>query len=252
MSNGVIKGASRPVSNGVAFNSESCEVGVCFGVAFAHQRRRTAMAFLTRTLQRPVPACSAANSLPHCDVVNRAAMLRRQVETRYSVLEQGINMQPENWLVDNVHGYSNLTHEEKEEIKYFALLWSLFEFKMVNNFANPTSIVALCESMDQPNPIDLAAFTDPFDYFRNRYYGAQGVTYAFTQLHFRPNDRQALVESVLAAQPHTNGHILAAFLLIVYRLRNNLFHGEKWKYEIQGQLDNFRNANAVLMATMDL
>jgi hypothetical protein len=39
--------------------------------------------------------------------------------------------------------------------------------------------------------------------------------------------------------------VAAALLIIVYRLRNNLFHGVKWAYEIQGQLENFNHGNAV-------
>jgi site-specific DNA-cytosine methylase len=47
-------------------------------------------------------------------------------------------------------------------------------------------------------------------------------------------------------------HVLQALLLIVLRLRNNLFHGEKWAYGIAGQRQNFQHACAVMMATMDL
>jgi hypothetical protein len=39
---------------------------------------------------------------------------------------------------------------------------------------------------------------------------------------------------------------------LMLRLRNNLFHGVKWSYEMKGQLDNFQNANDVLMAVIDL
>lgn len=44
----------------------------------------------------------------------------------------------------------------------------------------------------------------------------------------------------------------AAALIIVYRFRNNLFHGTKWGYGIRGQFDNFRHANDVLMAALDV
>lgn len=44
---------------------------------------------------------------------------------------------------------------------------------------------------------------------------------------------------------------LATALIIVFRYRNNLFHGLKWQYELAGQLGNFNAANAVLMKALD-
>jgi hypothetical protein len=44
---------------------------------------------------------------------------------------------------------------------------------------------------------------------------------------------------------------MKALLVIVYRLRNNLFHGEKWEGGISGQKDNFDNANRVLIAALE-
>ena len=46
--------------------------------------------------------------------------------------------------------------------------------------------------------------------------------------------------------------IAAGLLIIVFRFRNNLLHGVKWAYQIQGQLENFCHANAVLMRAIEL
>ena len=45
--------------------------------------------------------------------------------------------------------------------------------------------------------------------------------------------------------------MVAVILIVIYRFRNNLFHGVKWEYELRGQLDNFNHANQVLMAAYD-
>ena len=34
-------------------------------------------------------------------------------------------------------------------------------------------------------------------------------------------------------------------------VRNNLFHGAKWAYELRGQRDNFTHANCILMRMLD-
>ena len=42
-----------------------------------------------------------------------------------------------------------------------------------------------------------------------------------------------------------------ALAFIVFRLRNNLFHGTKGQYGFSGQLENFRQANALLRVWID-
>ena len=44
----------------------------------------------------------------------------------------------------------------------------------------------------------------------------------------------------------------AGLLIVVYRLRNNLFHGLKWAYAIRGQHANFGNANTALARALEL
>jgi hypothetical protein len=44
---------------------------------------------------------------------------------------------------------------------------------------------------------------------------------------------------------------IAAVLIIVFRYRNNLFHGVKWQYKLEGQLGNFSAANDALMKVLE-
>jgi hypothetical protein len=78
------------------------------------------------------------------------------------------------------------------------------------------------------------------------------LTSAFHGLHLRSNDHPELVEKVVRRQSLDDVEILSALLIMVFRLRNNLFHGVKWSYGIRGQLENFRNANQLLMAVMEM
>jgi hypothetical protein len=89
-------------------------------------------------------------------------------------------------------------------------------------------------------------------HFTNRYYKGDHLTHAFFALNFRRGDRRELVERVMRGQTSNESEILSAILIIVFRLRNNLFHGTKWAYGIQGQLANFRNANKVLMSVIEM
>ena len=60
------------------------------------------------------------------------------------------------------------------------------------------------------------------------------------------------MKKVLAGETSEPEEIAAAVLIIVYRFRNNLFHGVKWSYELQGQLENFTHANTALMQAIEL
>jgi hypothetical protein len=93
-------------------------------------------------------------------------------------------------------------------------------------------------------------FQEAFDYFKNRYFPDGQQSPHFEHLHFRRKDRADLVEAVLKGEDNISAHVIGAALLIIFRLRNNLFHGIKWKYGIRGQLGNFSRANNVLMASL--
>jgi hypothetical protein len=69
------------------------------------------------------------------------------------------------------------------------------------------------------------------------------ATVYFGGLHLRRNDKSALVRAVLNKENTNPADSVAALLIVVLRLRNNLFHGVKWAYEIREQLGNFTNAN---------
>ena len=61
-----------------------------------------------------------------------------------------------------------------------------------------------------------------------------------------------MVINVLRGIETDLGNILAVLLIIVYRYRNNFFHGIKWAYNFRDQLDNFTNANRLLSMLIKL
>ena len=133
----------------------------------------------------------------------------------------------------------------------FALLWSFFEARALDNAASVGAIKALVQRWKTNGQLDVDAFAGALAYFRERYFENGTATEKFRRLRLRANDEPALVEAVLNNQNTNPGDCVFALLIVVYRLRNNLFHGEKWAYGIQGQLGNFTNANAILMAAME-
>lgn len=160
-------------------------------------------------------------------------------------------MDTNEWLTLHAPGFNNLSREEREGIAHFTFLWSLFEGRVLSARADPSKLVQLAIQMARGNQLDAALFDDPLNYFKERYWFEGHPTYLFDGLNFRRNDRRPFVESVLEGRVREPGEVVAALLLITYRLRNNLFHGMKWGYGIRDQLQNFQNANQILMRILE-
>jgi hypothetical protein len=162
------------------------------------------------------------------------------------------------WLTAKAPGVGQLNAEEKQEIADFSLLWSFFELHILDCDATGADIAQFCTEMNQQGKIDLAPLIAPIAYWRQRYYAGGQFTYHFDNLHFRVGrrgrdlDNEAVSRAVLSGQANAPEQQLLCALSIAWRYRNNLFHGTKWQYDLQGQLENFRNANVVLIAAMDM
>jgi hypothetical protein len=156
------------------------------------------------------------------------------------------------WLEKTAPGFHLLSRQEREAIKDFSLLWSLYEGTILNTSGSANAIIRTVDSLKKRNKLKLEPFHPAIEHFLERYYDGADLTSAFHGLHLRPNDHPELVEKVVRCQSTDDVEILSALLIMVFRLRNNLFHGVKWSYGIRGQLENFRNANDLLMAVMEM
>lgn len=148
-------------------------------------------------------------------------------------------------------GFANLTGEERSAIVDFSLLWSLFEARILHNAGNANSIRAAVEAWHQAGTLQAAAYDQQLAYFRQRYFANNAFSYHFDHLHLRPNDRAAMIRSVIDGSNNDPSRRIATVFTIILRYRNNLFHGMKWQYELAGQLDNFTNANTALMTALE-
>jgi hypothetical protein len=160
-------------------------------------------------------------------------------------------MNPIQWLESRELGFQALPQVDREAIANFSLLWSLFEASALNRNASAHRIVALTEKWSTSDVLPMKSFAPILDYFKNRYFQNGEATHHFPHLNLRPNDKPDLVESVLRSEDGNPSNTIAAVLIIVFRFRNNLFHGEKWAYDLQGQLQNFNMANDALMFAIE-
>lgn len=154
------------------------------------------------------------------------------------------------WLNDRAPGFVHLSHEERQAIADFALLWSLFEARIMDTRATPAKIVELTEAWAAAGDIDEQTFGEALACFRDRYRRDGVFTEAFQLLRFDRGGREDLVRRVLEGEGSV-AEQAACVLSIILRYRNNLFHGEKWRYRLAGQRDNFDHANRALMIALE-
>lgn len=155
------------------------------------------------------------------------------------------------WLEDKVPGFGQLSEAERQAIADFTILWTLFESRVLATQGSAQKITETVQGWEQAGTVDAASCKNELTYFQERYFADGKFTHHFDGLKLRANDQPALVKAVLDGSDLSAQGRMIAVLIIVLRYRNNLFHGIKWQYKLQGQLDNFSHANAVLKCVLE-
>lgn len=157
----------------------------------------------------------------------------------------------EKWLEAHAPGFQQLPGPDRQAIFDFAFLWSLFESRVMENSARADRIRCLVDAWSAEGTLEAELYNDELTYFRQRYFYNGALTHHFQYLKLRSSDSPELVKSVIQGVNDEPRDRMLALLMIVWRLRNNLFHGAKWDYELRDQLANFTHANGILMRLLE-
>jgi hypothetical protein len=157
----------------------------------------------------------------------------------------------EQWLEERAPGFKSLPDADRRVIFDFSFLWSLFEAQIMENFARADRIREKVDAWAADGTLEAAQYDLQLAYFRNRYFAEGALTHHFPYLDLRPADHPALVQAVIEGANDDPRDRMLALLMIVWRLRNNLFHGAKWAYQLRDQRENFTQANSVLMRMLE-
>ncbi|RQT41470.1 hypothetical protein [Burkholderia cepacia] len=155
------------------------------------------------------------------------------------------------WLEARAPGFRDLPAPDRRAIFEFAFLWPLFEAQVMDNFARADRIRERVDAWAADGTLDADLYEAELAYFRNRYFADGTQTYHFPYLNLRPSDHPDLVQAVLEGANDDPRDKVLCLLTIIWRLRNNLFHGAKWTYQLRDQLENFTQANNVLMRMLE-
>lgn len=141
----------------------------------------------------------------------------------------------------------NLNNEDLDSIKDFSLIWNVFESKVCKKNFSPDRVQEGINSKDYT----LKNFSKELKYFQNRYITEGHANHRFAFLYFRNKKSEQFCKDVLLGNITELNEIILGLVLIVYRLRNNLFHGVKNMAVIDEQKDNFGMANQILSKILD-
>lgn len=155
------------------------------------------------------------------------------------------------WLEARAPGFRDLPDLDRRVIFDFAFLWSLYEAQIMGNFARADRIRGRVNTWAADGTLDAGLYDAELAYFRNRYFANGTLTHHFPHLNLRPSDHPDLVKAVIEGMNNDPCDRMLALLMIVWRLRNNLFHGVKWAYQIRDQRENFMYANIILMRILE-
>lgn len=143
---------------------------------------------------------------------------------------------------------TNLNESNLYNVKNFALIWNIFEGRICDSHFT----IGLIEERLTDIEFNIEDFEPFISYFKDRYTTNGEMNNSFHYLYFRNGDRRDFVQRVLLGEEIPIKDCVLATTIIVYRLRNNLFHGLKEMHSIDGQRDNFNNANQFLMKLVDV
>lgn len=157
----------------------------------------------------------------------------------------------EKWLEARAPGFQHLPVSDRQAIFDFAFLWSLLNRRLWTISPAPTGIRERVDAWSAEGTVAAELYEGELAYFRDRYFTDGALTHHFPYLDLRKSDHPELVQAVIEGKTNDPRDRMLALLMIVWRLRNNLFHGAKWAYELRDQRSNFTHANSVLMRLLE-
>lgn len=142
---------------------------------------------------------------------------------------------------------TDFTEADLTNIKEFALMWNIFEKIVCDTRCTLNTIKRRTAEID----FDLSGFEEHLTYFKTRYVEAEQTNERFNYLRINNTAYSELVRSVLLNEEGSEPNQILAMLVIVYRYRNNLFHGNKNIRYLDTQEINFYHANQILCKVLD-
>lgn len=131
------------------------------------------------------------------------------------------------------------------EFWQFLVLWNLFECRLFGtSFSIDKAIIKSYKATEEVSKVTLS-------YFQSRYVEKGKTNQKFDGLNFRARDKKENVARVLCDGNDADLNPDTAIQCIIFRLRNNLFHGLKSVEAFSRQNDMFDVVNKYLLSCLE-
>ena len=157
------------------------------------------------------------------------------------------------WIANNTSGGTELSAVTQRSLADFTIMWNFFESTLCNNRASVNEFKRIIANF-QPAQLDqmtIQKLNSCLSYWRTRYCISDGFNQLFNELNFRLNDCKTDVKEVLNETKIDLRDKIFALMILIYRLRNNLFHGLKSIQILNNQVDNINNASFCIAAILE-
>lgn len=154
--------------------------------------------------------------------------------------------EPLAWINEYTHSIPPISATEFAPILQFSLMWSLFERDACNKRANTGSIKSAVEKSFSEGKLLIETFQDHIQYFKDRANNNEMTVSKYLVALKMDKESIELVDRFLSGKLSDANNVVLALLLITYRIRNNLFHGEKEVISLHSQTKLFQVVNSLL------
>lgn len=168
------------------------------------------------------------------------------------MLENDDDFNELSWFGKGYYPNRLIDESKLKNIFYFTLVWSSFEYKCCNRsgaIGRSKEIAKKISESKESKEIEEIA-NRVYKYFKDRYIKGGETTKHFENFKF--SDKKKEVEDTLKNEAPSFEDKLRSLLYIAFRLRNNLYHGEKWEYDLPEQNENFKQINRFLAKIVDV
>ncbi len=156
------------------------------------------------------------------------------------------------WWDEQFPGTKILKKKAKlKPVLHFSLMWNYFEHSFAPNYRRPIG-TCLRNFGEKSFPMigNNEVYQNTLIFFRKRYLTKRNsFNAAFENLQLS-NDNKLFVEKCLLGEKSDDENFVA-ILLIIYRFRNNLFHGEKFPNTLNTYEKPFKTINEFLATCIE-
>jgi len=134
-----------------------------------------------------------------------------------------------------------------DSVLRFTLAFSYAEHKIMGGWASTRESRNYAETLLSEKDFKFDLFEN---YFLNRYTKENGFEQKFCILCNNDNQSYDQINAAFTSNETSNIDRLEALFRVCIRLRNNLFHGEKWSYMLRDQESNLDMATKFIVAAL--